>query len=63
SVEAATEDEDGTFSLKEYWQTYTIATCLHNIQKVLQEMKSATINTSWKKLWPVVVYDDKGFTP
>ncbi|XP_051784731.1 tigger transposable element-derived protein 1-like [Erpetoichthys calabaricus] len=60
SVDAAQEDDD--FNLKAYWRQYTIATCLQNIQKALQEMKPATINASWKKLWPEVVYDDKGFT-
>ena len=26
-------------------------------------MKSETIHSSWKKLWPNVVHDDTGFTP
>ena len=26
-------------------------------------MKTETINASWKKLWPEVVHDYKGFTP
>ncbi|XP_066962141.1 tigger transposable element-derived protein 1-like [Macrobrachium rosenbergii] len=60
-VDAAQEDDD--FNLKAYWRQYTIATCLQNIHKALEEMKPATINASWKKLWPEVVYDDKGFTP
>ncbi|XP_066955717.1 tigger transposable element-derived protein 1-like [Macrobrachium rosenbergii] len=60
SVDAAQEDDD--FNLKAYWRQYTIATCLQNIHKALEEMKPATINASWK-LWPEVVYDDKGFTP
>uniref|UniRef100_A0A8C6MJZ7 DDE-1 domain-containing protein n=1 Tax=Nothobranchius furzeri TaxID=105023 RepID=A0A8C6MJZ7_NOTFU len=47
----AQEDEDETFNLKAYWRQYTIASCLQNIQKSLQEMKPATINASWKKLW------------
>ncbi|XP_070401469.1 tigger transposable element-derived protein 1-like [Nothobranchius furzeri] len=57
------EDEDETFNLKAYWQQYTIASCLQNIQNSLQEMKLATVNASWKKLWSEVVYDDVGFTP
>ncbi|XP_068216342.1 tigger transposable element-derived protein 1-like [Palaemon carinicauda] len=62
-VDAAQDDEDEDFNLKAYWRQYTIATCLQNIQKALQEMKPATVNASWKKLWPDIVYDDKGFTP
>ncbi|XP_064106779.1 tigger transposable element-derived protein 1-like [Macrobrachium nipponense] len=62
-VDAAQDDEDETFNLKAYWRQYTIATCLQNIQKALKEMKPATVNASWKKLWPQIVYDDKGFTP
>lgn len=62
-VDAAQEDEDETFNLKAYWRQYTIATCLQNIQKALQEMKPATVNASWRKLWSEIVYDDEGFTP
>uniref|UniRef100_K7FQ19 HTH CENPB-type domain-containing protein n=1 Tax=Pelodiscus sinensis TaxID=13735 RepID=K7FQ19_PELSI len=62
-VDAAQDDEDETFNLKAYWRQYTIATCMQNIQKALKEMKSATVNASWKKLWPQIVYDDEGFTP
>ena len=62
-MHAAQEDEDETFNLKAYWRQYTIASCLHNIQRALQEMKPATVNASWKKLWSEVVYDDVGFTP
>ena len=62
SPDTATENENVTFTLKAYWKTFTIAICLQNIQKTLQEMKPSTINASWKKLWLEVVYDDKGFT-
>ncbi|XP_028658970.1 tigger transposable element-derived protein 1-like [Erpetoichthys calabaricus] len=44
SVDAAQEDDD--FNLKAYWRQYTIATCLQNIQKALQEMKPATVSAS-----------------
>ena len=60
SLNTATENENVMFTLKAYWKTFTIATCLQNIQKALQEMKSSTINASWRKLWPEVVYDNKG---
>ncbi|XP_064093830.1 tigger transposable element-derived protein 1-like [Macrobrachium nipponense] len=62
-VDAAQDDKDETFNLKAYWRQYTIATCLQNIQKALKEMKPATVNASWKKLWPQIVFDNKGFTP
>uniref|UniRef100_UPI00358E5639 tigger transposable element-derived protein 1-like n=1 Tax=Myxine glutinosa TaxID=7769 RepID=UPI00358E5639 len=60
-VDAMDSDED--FSLKAYWREYTIASCLLNIQKAIKEMKSATLNASWKKLWPEVVHDYNGFSP
>jgi hypothetical protein len=57
------EAMDSDFSLKAYWPKYTIATCLQNIQRAIKEMKSETVNASWKKLWPETVHDCKGFTP
>ncbi|XP_060638038.2 chromobox protein homolog 3 isoform X1 [Anolis sagrei] len=60
-VEAMYMDED--FSLKAYWRDYTIASCLKNIQKAINEMKIETLNVCWKKLWPEVVHDYKGFSP
>ena len=62
NLDTATENENITFVLKAYWKRFTIAICLQNIQKALQEMKPSTVNASWKKLWLEVVYDDKGFT-
>jgi len=56
-------DADKDFSLKAYWRDYTIATCLINIQKAIQDMKPETINASWKRLWPEVANVYKGFTP
>ena len=46
SVEAATEDEVGTFSLNKFWKACTVSAYLHNIQKALQEMKSAIVNAN-----------------
>ncbi|XP_068223778.1 tigger transposable element-derived protein 1-like [Palaemon carinicauda] len=60
-VDDAHAQED--FNLKAYWRTFTIAMCLENIQKALEEMKPSTINSSWKKLLPEIIYDDEGFTP
>ncbi|KAM9385675.1 tigger transposable element-derived protein 1-like [Pholidichthys leucotaenia] len=57
------DEGDEDFSLKRYWRGYNIATCLANIQKALNEMKEQTLNASWRKLWPDVVHDYKGFTP
>ncbi|XP_013360806.1 PREDICTED: tigger transposable element-derived protein 1-like isoform X2 [Chinchilla lanigera] len=56
-------DSDENFSLKAYWYDYNIASCLLNIQKAIKEMKSETVNASWKNLWPEVVHDYKGFSP
>ncbi|XP_037540482.1 tigger transposable element-derived protein 1-like [Nematolebias whitei] len=55
-------DTDENFSLQAYWQNYTIASCLQNIQKSINEIKSETLNACWKKLWPEVVHDHKGLT-
>ncbi|XP_066953403.1 tigger transposable element-derived protein 1-like [Macrobrachium rosenbergii] len=51
------------FTLKEYWKTFTIASCLSIIQSALQDMKKETLNACWKKLWPDAVHDYKGFSP
>uniref|UniRef100_A0A3B3WHD8 DDE-1 domain-containing protein n=1 Tax=Poecilia mexicana TaxID=48701 RepID=A0A3B3WHD8_9TELE len=59
-IEAVDSDQD--FSLKAYWREYTIASCLLNIERAIQEMKSENLNACWKKLWPEVVRD-KGCSP
>lgn len=42
-------DLDQDFSLKDYWcWCYTIASCLQNIQRSIQEMKTVTLNGCWK---------------
>ncbi|XP_070591828.1 tigger transposable element-derived protein 1-like [Erythrolamprus reginae] len=56
-------DADENFTLRGYWHQYTIASCLKNIQNALMAMKSQTMNACWKKLWPEVVHDYKGFAP
>lgn len=56
-------DTDDNFSLMEYWCGYTIAMCLQNIQKAIKEMKTETLNASWKKMHSEVVHGDKGFSP
>lgn len=55
-------DTDPLFSLKSYWRQYTIASCLTTIQRALEEMKSQTVQASWKKLWPGIVHDYEGFS-
>uniref|UniRef100_A0A667ZJI2 DDE-1 domain-containing protein n=1 Tax=Myripristis murdjan TaxID=586833 RepID=A0A667ZJI2_9TELE len=40
-VEAMDSDQD--FSLKAYWRKYTIASCLQNIQRAIQEMRTETV--------------------
>ncbi|XP_070592166.1 tigger transposable element-derived protein 1-like isoform X2 [Erythrolamprus reginae] len=56
-------DADDNFTLKAYWRQYTIASCLKNIQNALTDMKTQTMNACWRKLWPEVVHDYKGFAP
>uniref|UniRef100_A0A3Q1B5X2 DDE-1 domain-containing protein n=1 Tax=Amphiprion ocellaris TaxID=80972 RepID=A0A3Q1B5X2_AMPOC len=57
-VDAVDSDQD--FSLKDYWRGYTIASCLQNIQRAIQEMKPETLNACWKKLWPEAVQTPNG---
>ncbi|XP_069031292.1 tigger transposable element-derived protein 1-like isoform X2 [Embiotoca jacksoni] len=57
-VEAMDSDQD--FSLTDYWRGYTIASCLQNIQRAIQEMKTETLNACWKKLWPEAVQNPSG---
>ncbi|XP_055078751.1 tigger transposable element-derived protein 1-like [Periophthalmus magnuspinnatus] len=57
-VDALGSDQD--FSLKVYWSEYTIASCLQNIQKAIQEIKTETLNVCWKKLWPEAVHNPPG---
>ncbi|XP_017165864.1 tigger transposable element-derived protein 1-like isoform X2 [Poecilia reticulata] len=59
-VEAVDSVQD--FSLKAYRREYTIASCLLNIERAIQEMKSENLNACWKKLWPEVVHN-KGCSP
>ncbi|XP_066946921.1 tigger transposable element-derived protein 1-like [Macrobrachium rosenbergii] len=60
---AALDDDTADFSVKKYWRNYDIVSCLRNIQRALKDMKTETINAAWKKLWPDMVHDCKGFTP
>ncbi|KAE8278051.1 Tigger transposable element-derived protein 1 [Larimichthys crocea] len=53
-------DSDPDFSLKNYWRGYTIASCLLNIQRAIQEMKTGSLNSYWKKLWPEAVQNATG---
>lgn len=54
---------DEKVSLQERWSGYTMAACLQNIQRSVDEMKSETLNACWKKLWPEVVHDHEGPSP
>ncbi|XP_064111282.1 tigger transposable element-derived protein 1-like [Macrobrachium nipponense] len=59
----AVDDDDEGFTLKKYWRNYDIVSCLTNIQQALKDLKTETINSCWKKLWPNMVHDYAGFTP
>uniref|UniRef100_A0A671Y9S5 DDE-1 domain-containing protein n=1 Tax=Sparus aurata TaxID=8175 RepID=A0A671Y9S5_SPAAU len=56
----AAMDLDQDFLLQAYWREYTIASCLQNIQRAIQEMKTETLNACWKKLWPEAVHNPTG---
>ena len=53
-------DPFGSSRVKNYWRGYTIAPCLLNIQRAIQEMKTGTLNSCWKKLWPEAVQNATG---
>ena len=40
--------EDKDLDLRSYWRECTLAACLENIHKALQDMKPAIIKASWK---------------
>uniref|UniRef100_A0A671XX33 DDE-1 domain-containing protein n=1 Tax=Sparus aurata TaxID=8175 RepID=A0A671XX33_SPAAU len=56
----AAMDSYQDFSLQAYWREDTIASCLQNIQRAIQEMKTETLNACWKKLWPKAVHNPTG---
>ena len=56
-------DADENFTLKAYWQKFTIATALQVIGASLKDMKKETLNACWKKLWPEIIPDYEGFSP
>lgn len=62
SLVASIDDQEEDFSLKAYWRNSTIASCLVNIQKALQNLNEQTLNWAWKKLWPNVFHDYKCFS-
>ncbi|XP_064096373.1 tigger transposable element-derived protein 1-like [Macrobrachium nipponense] len=55
-------DTDNEFSVKDYWHTFTTATCLSVIGQPLNAMKKDTLTACWK-LWLECVHDYKGFSP
>ena len=61
-MKAVDKDQDD-FTLKIYWQTFTIASCLRNIQQASPDMKPQTIHFSWQKLRHQIVNDYAGCTP
>lgn len=43
------------------WKKFEIAMCIVNIKEWLQELKSWTLKSCWKELWPgLTVGDDEG---
>jgi hypothetical protein len=52
-------DADPDFCLKEYWKTFSIASCVKVMGQSMKEMKKQTLNICWKKLWPECISDDK----
>uniref|UniRef100_H9H7U0 Tigger transposable element-derived protein 1-like n=1 Tax=Monodelphis domestica TaxID=13616 RepID=H9H7U0_MONDO len=42
-------------TVREFWRSYNIMTAVDNIAEAWQELKPATMNAVWKKLWPECV--------
>ena len=53
---------DQDFSLKDYWREYTIASCLQNIQRAIEEIKT-NFQCLLGKNWPEAVQNPPGGSP
>ncbi|XP_044522957.1 tigger transposable element-derived protein 1-like [Gracilinanus agilis] len=42
-------------TVREFWRSYTIMTAVDNIAEAWRELKPATMNAVWKKVWPECV--------
>ncbi|XP_006903103.1 PREDICTED: tigger transposable element-derived protein 1-like [Elephantulus edwardii] len=42
-------------SAQEFWRSYTVMTAVDNIAEAWAELRPATINGAWRKLWPECV--------
>ncbi|XP_007955201.1 tigger transposable element-derived protein 1-like [Orycteropus afer afer] len=50
--ETAGEDRP---SVREFWRSYTVMTAVDNIAEAWAELRPATMNGAWRKLWPECV--------
>ncbi|KAM9036964.1 tigger transposable element-derived protein 1 [Sarcophilus harrisii] len=48
-------DGDEKPSIREFWRSYNIMTAVDNIAESWQELKPATMNAVWRKIWPECV--------
>ena len=53
--------EGGNYDLKSWWKQFNIADCIMLIKQCHDELTVNCVNSCWKKLWPQVVNDFKGF--
>jgi hypothetical protein len=59
-----TDDFDNPGSkptIREWWKRYNIKGAIDNIQASWEEVKTSTLNASWKTLWKDIIDDFKGF--
>jgi hypothetical protein len=59
-----TDDFDNPGSkptIREWWKCYNIKDAIDNIQASWEEVKTSTLNASWKSLWKDIIDDFKGF--
>ncbi|XP_024591404.1 CENPB DNA-binding domain-containing protein 1 [Neophocaena asiaeorientalis asiaeorientalis] len=48
-------DGDDTAEIREFWRKYSIMDAVDNIAIAWEELRPATMNTVWKKIWPECV--------
>lgn len=49
---------DPDMNVMQCWKKFDIAKCITNIKESLEELKSYTLKSCWKKLWPVLTADN-----
>lgn len=54
-------DGEGMPTIKQWWSAYNIKKGIYNIDAAWKEVTPQAMNGCWRKIWPEVVHDFKGF--